>query len=72
MEKIKYFISLDIKGTVPFPMEEGLLEDITLFKKTLKKYIETTLGCQCKVKKCKLDWKEEENGKDKNFSNSND
>ena len=31
MEKIKYNISLDIQGIVPFRVEEGALEDLNNF-----------------------------------------
>ena len=54
MEKIKYNISLDIQGIVPFRVEEGALEDLNNFKKLLKKYIQRTLRCEVTIKECEI------------------
>lgn len=52
MNKIKYNITLEINGIVPFKTSQGDLENSSNFKKLLKKYIQTSLGCQVEIKEC--------------------
>ena len=50
MDKIKYDIVLEIKGIVAFRVSKGDLENPSNFKKVLKKYIQTRLGCKVDIK----------------------
>ena len=55
MDKIKYNITLEINGIVPFRVSKGDLENPSNFRKLLKKYIQNSLGCQVNIKECNIE-----------------
>lgn len=54
MNNLEYKILLELEGEIPFTVEKGALENLDKFKVILKKHIQRSLGCKCKIKECNI------------------